>query len=633
MQKVVILLIMVLMVLGASAQKVDLKKLGNTLRSMNLSMAYGVRKDMFVVKDNATGLYGIMNLKGEMLQQPEYRWIYFPNHEELVYLQTTDTTFGLMNSQGQWVVQAVSNEYDNNYEMYYDLYVTYLLSIPRNGKWKQTDSLVNWRMLTEYKFTQIVDEERRWVTTVEGLYDIGNQQLLLKGVENVWKVGDNLYNAQKDGYLGMIDTLGRWVVEPRYDYGWDYSEGLAVVERDGKSGYIDTLGREVVPLKYDGARNFSNGLASVRMGSKWGYIDKSGREVIPCKYDLCYDFQKNGMAIVRVEEDGKKLQNYIIDRNDNVKAIIEDRVCVDYKDNLILWGMPYEEGKYWLTDYEGKELATYDEVMFGYGDYYSDEDMIPVRQGRMWGLVDKDYRLIIPCKYRRTEGYSNGPGAIVTLDDGSTRYIDRRGRTIFKLDGLESVRKVGKDLYLVTISPSEGEEHYYKSGLVDGKGRSTFSKAELESARKAYLESLESFERLKYPEKVVEEDVEEVAEPESVTESFDEDEVFAFVEESAEFPGGVDSLHAFLEASIQYPELAMRYGIEGKVFVQFVVEKDGSISNIKVLREIGAGCSEEAVRVIKMMPKWQPAKVRGKAVRFHFILPVPFSLEKVQSGE
>lgn len=628
MKKVVILLIMVLVSLVASAQKVDLVKLGSTLRGMNLSMDGDVKNDMFVVKDNATGLYGIMNLKGEMLQQPKYRWVEFLEHGGLMYLLATDSTFGLMNSQGQWIVEDVTTEYD--YIFGFDYYSGWkeLLPIQGNGKWGLMDSLGNWLMPMEYELIRVVDDERRWVKTEEGLYDVNKKKLLLKDVENVWEAGDNLYWAQKDGKYGLIDTLGRWMVEPRYDYCSHYSEGLAVVENGRKSGYIDTLGREMVPLKYYVARKFSNGLAPVRMGGKWGYIDKSGREVIPCKYDFCYDFQKNGTAIVRVEND-KKLQHYIIDRNDNVKAIIEDRVCVGYKDNSILWCMHGEERRsYRLTDYEGKELASYDGVLLEDGDYYSDGAMIPVRQGRKWGLADKDYRLIIPCKYRRAEGYSNGRGAIVTLKDGSTRYIDRRGRTILKLDGLMGVVKVGKDLYEVVIYSTD--ESSFRIGLVDGKGRSTFSKEELESARKAYLESLESFERREYPENVVEE---EKAEPESVTESSDDDEVFVIVEDSPEFPGGVDSLYAFLGANIHYPAEAKKDSIEGYVFVQFVVEKDGSIHNMKVLRDIGGGCGEEVVRVIKLMPKWQPAKQRGEPVRCQFRLPVKFSLEKKEKGK
>lgn len=643
MKKVVILLIMALVSLAGSAQKVDLVKLGSTLRSMNLSMGNSVRNDMFVVKDNATELYGIMNLKGEMIQQPRYRFIQFLEHGGLMFVQTTDSTFGLMNSQWQWVVEDVSTEDYFEYDYYWGS--NGFLPIPRNGKWGLMDSLGIWLMPTEYELIRVVDDERRWVETEEGLYDVNKKKLLLKGVENVSKVGYNLYRAQKDRNYGLIDTLGRWVVEPKYDWIKNESEGFMSFRRNVHTvaqdtvsgvgynghrittyyyrnyGYMDTMGREVIPAQFDGASYFENGYAEVMISGKWGYIDKTGKVVVPCKYDDGRAFQKNGNAWVMTKSGEKKIY-HLIDGQGKILSTVEDKEVVFFEKNTVVWFI--DGGKWLVTDYEGKALATYDDVELDEGDYYSDEDMIAVRQGRKWGLADKDYRLVIPCKYRRAEGYSNDRGAIVTLKDGSTRYIDRRGRTIFKLDGLESVKKVREDLYMVLIR-SMDREYSNKWGLVDGKGRSTFSKEELEGARKTYIEDLESFERREYPENVVEE---EKAEPESVTESSDEDEVFVLVEDSPEFPGGMDSLYAFLGANIHYPAEAKKDSIEGLVFVQFVVEKDGSIYNIRVLRDIGGGCGEEVVRVIKMMPKWQPAKQRGTPVRCQFNLPVKFSLEE-----
>ncbi len=72
------------------------------------------------------------------------------------------------------------------------------------------------------------------------------------------------------------------------------------------------------------------------------------------------------------------------------------------------------------------------------------------------------------------------------------------------------------------------------------------------------------------------------------------------------YPGGDDARIAFLVQNIKYPEQAKKNGIQGKVFVTFVIETDGSITNVKVLRGIGGGCDEEAARVIKLMPKWNP---------------------------
>ena len=105
-----------------------------------------------------------------------------------------------------------------------------------------------------------------------------------------------------------------------------------------------------------------------------------------------------------------------------------------------------------------------------------------------------------------------------------------------------------------------------------------------------------------------------------------EEEVFLVVEDDPEFPGGLSALSQHLASNIKYPQLAKENNITGKVFVSFVVEKDGSVGQVKILRDIGGGCGAEAVRVVKAMPKWKPGKQRGKPVRTQFNLPVDFSL-------
>lgn len=107
----------------------------------------------------------------------------------------------------------------------------------------------------------------------------------------------------------------------------------------------------------------------------------------------------------------------------------------------------------------------------------------------------------------------------------------------------------------------------------------------------------------------------------------EEEEIFLVVEEDAEFPGGLESLSKYLAENIRYPQLAKENNITGRVYVSFVVEKDGSIGTVKILRDIGGGCGAEAVRVVKSMPKWKPGKQRGKAVRSQFNLPVSFNLK------
>jgi TonB family protein len=103
-------------------------------------------------------------------------------------------------------------------------------------------------------------------------------------------------------------------------------------------------------------------------------------------------------------------------------------------------------------------------------------------------------------------------------------------------------------------------------------------------------------------------------------------DVFSVVEEQPYFPGGDDARHKFIEENIHYPDSALKNKIQGKVFVTFIVEKDGSLSNVRVLKGIDGGLDEEAVRVIKMMPKWIPGRQRGTPVRVQCNLPIKFIL-------
>ncbi len=115
--------------------------------------------------------------------------------------------------------------------------------------------------------------------------------------------------------------------------------------------------------------------------------------------------------------------------------------------------------------------------------------------------------------------------------------------------------------------------------------------------------------------------------PAATQEEGDEGEVFEVVEQNPSFPGGNDALFKWLSKNLKYPASAQENGIQGRVLVQFVVNKDGSIVEPKVLRSVDPALDKEALRVVSAMPKWQPGKQRGKTVRVRFTLPVMFRLQ------
>jgi periplasmic protein TonB len=108
--------------------------------------------------------------------------------------------------------------------------------------------------------------------------------------------------------------------------------------------------------------------------------------------------------------------------------------------------------------------------------------------------------------------------------------------------------------------------------------------------------------------------------------TLEQDQLFEIVEEMANFPGGMAAMMQFIARNLVYPKEAMDYGIEGTVVIEFIVEKNGSLSNYRILRDIGGGCGEAVIDVFKLMPLWEPAKQRDKPVRLKMKAPVKFKL-------
>lgn len=106
-----------------------------------------------------------------------------------------------------------------------------------------------------------------------------------------------------------------------------------------------------------------------------------------------------------------------------------------------------------------------------------------------------------------------------------------------------------------------------------------------------------------------------------------EDKVFDAVEQYPSFPGGEGAMFSYISNNLRYPQKAAENGVQGRVVVKFIVEKDGSISNVEVNRSVDPDLDNEAMRVIKNMPKWNPAKQNGTEVRAYYYVPVAFRLK------
>ncbi len=112
--------------------------------------------------------------------------------------------------------------------------------------------------------------------------------------------------------------------------------------------------------------------------------------------------------------------------------------------------------------------------------------------------------------------------------------------------------------------------------------------------------------------------------PEEAILDTDSDQFMGIVETMPEFPGGLDSLNAFIDENIQYPESVLNGSVQGVVLVNFVIDKDGSVSDAKVKISLSPECDAEAVRVISILPKWKPEEIKGEPVRSYYQVPIPF---------
>jgi protein TonB len=113
-----------------------------------------------------------------------------------------------------------------------------------------------------------------------------------------------------------------------------------------------------------------------------------------------------------------------------------------------------------------------------------------------------------------------------------------------------------------------------------------------------------------------------------VAEAPKKDEVFTYAEEMPNFPGGDEKLLNYFSTHIQYPDMARRAGVEGRLFISFVVRTTGEITDVQVIKGLGAGLDEEAVRVVKSMPKWNPGRQNGKPVNVKVTIPIIFKLQE-----
>lgn len=601
--KRIILVIIVLLPFVAAAQNGISKKQSryrlDALKRLEQTYSYlGGQHSGNLVVVGKDDLFGVVDFEGRTVIPLQYDWV-APALNGERFLLFSDTLMGIADRSGRMVVPM---EYDA--ELYAeDEAVTFrygLIIMSKGGKYGVLDTagrtvvpmvydewlwLVDSNLMILQGYNHQIRQPYEILMQLDGDTVIPTQSFI-----NWWD--ENLFRVQNDKELwGLCDRSGRVVVACQYDDYIDYPHnGLATVKKGGRTGVIDIRGHEVIPVaenRFGGKTPYpqTRNLFVLEKNGRVGAVDSLGNTVIPFEYD----FNPEGSA-----------SHLVLVRGDTA---------------------------YFLFDNTGHLISTYDNF-YSYSDCDASgpQLLFAVSRNGLWGLVDTAWREVAPCTYKGAD-FVDGRHWLMRLDEGTSCLVDEQGQVLFK--GPYSYAYPFCDgIWHVGILDCANNN--YILGYVDAYGQTTLSRKELKEMERIMIECAK-----KEKEPTVETTVREADETihtdtiSTVGIASDEeeiDEVFVFVENQPEFPGGDSALFMFICMNLSYPDQARDNGLEGLVWVRFVVEKDGTISNVMLVRDIGGGCGQAAVEMVKSMPRWKPATQSGKPVNCEFILPVKFQL-------
>lgn len=555
--------------------------------------------DLVVVRKG--DLFGVVDFEGRTVIPLQYDWV-APALNGERFLLFSDTLMGIADRSGRMVVPM---EYDaEDAELYTELNVSDpfrygLIVMSKGGKQGVLDTAGR-------TVVPMVYDEWLWLVDsnlmILGGYDLqirqsyhtlmrldGDTVIPTQRFINWWD--GNLFKVQNDKELwGICDRSGRVVVACQYDY-IDYPHnGLAAVKKEGRTGIIDSRGREVIPVaenRFGGKTPYpqTRNLFVLEKDGRVGAVDSLGNTVIPFEYD----FNPEGSA-----------SHLVFVRGDTA---------------------------YFLFDNTGRLVCTYDNI-----DWYPECDasgpqlLFAVSRNGLLGLVDTAWREVAPCTYKGAD-FVDGRHWLMSLDEGTSCLIDEQGQMLFKgpysyaYPFCDGIWRVG--IY-------DRASYNKLGGYVDAYGQTTLSRKDLKEMERILTECAKKEKEL--PVETTVREADETIHTDTILAvgtAIDEeeiDEVFVFVENQPEFPGGDSALFMFICMNLSYPDQARDNWLAGVVMVRFVVKKDGTIGNVKLLRDIGGGCGQAAVEMVKSMPRWKPATQSGKPVNCEFILPVKFQL-------
>ena len=390
------------------------------------------------------------------------------------------------------------------------------------------------------------------------------------------------FHVEKDGKLnfGFINEKSDTIIKPIYAFAFDFREGLAAV-RDIKTG-------------------------------KFGYINEKNEIVIPFIYDEAYSF---GMG----RDDNNGFNNLALVNIGNSKEKIFD-MFTDGK-----WGLINKKGEEVLPIKYGfiYPLLSYESAMIFDGEFIpikKEDNSYTIEFKGKYGIIDINGKVIVPPIYNAAEPYFSN-GVTKVKKDGKTLEINTKGEVIREIVELEEEVSVNSITGVVvdknTQKPLEGIIVTILSTdisvVTDKEGKFNIKIDERADYKNRSLSIISDEGHIwigmenGYNVGIIE-----------------FENIFFVADKMPEFPGGNNELFNFIRKNTRFSEKDKSKGNKGRVFCSFIIEKDGSTSNVKTVKSENEILNKEAIRLISSLPKFIPAEVDGKPVRFRYNIPISF---------
>ena len=526
-----------------------------------------------------------------------------------------------------------------------------------------------------------------------GLFSIKRNQIIIPcEYDNVYSFSEGLAKVILNGKYGMVNNLGTVIVPCEYDVVKKINGNLIVVKSNEKFGFFNTIGKQISECQYDQACIFHDGIARVAMGnwsdSKFGYIDSKGIEIVPCSYDYATDFS-NGIARVGVNEKSEDYYTYtkynfintqgnvIVpwDKYDHIGNAVDGFILVKSND------------KYGFINASGQEVVP---CKYEAENLHFENGLARVKHNGKWGFINNHGEEVIPCTLDYAYRFQDGEADVISKGEYETidtlgNIISSKALTLSDVGWLGGQWKTGEEvknpLYL-NINNNDNEKNtvsFFKKGkeivldaqlvynsndncyilkctnkdinyivdmdkmeLIDMSSNLALTPYDpyyfpgLDISGKV-LETVVLDKSIVYEQEhdyfggydYMEKPMKHRPEPKPQYE-----EVFKSAAHMPSFPGGDAALMNYINKSTSYPKVAQDNGVQGKVIVQFVIEKDGSIGEVMVVRGVDKDLDREAVRVCKTLPRFNPGRnAYGDPVRVWYTLPITFKLQAAEEDE